>query len=174
MKKFFYAFIPLFFLSACAQNASWNVYATPVFQFEYPSDLPVQSQDLGYRISELEQYQPKTNLTAAHIDIWVDQKEKCKVKIYGVSAGPTEKISLNGMTFDRDVFRNSAAGIDGESVLYSAVSGEKCYKILFVMISMRVLGSSENLPPAFDRSKILEIFEKVVRSFRITGSELTN
>lgn len=171
MKKIFYVFIPLFlfFLSACAQNISWNLHETPAYQFEYPSDLPVQSQDLGYRISGLEQYQPKTNLTAAHIDIWADQKEKCLFKAYGISAGPTEKISVSGVTFDRDIFRNSAAGIKGESVLYSATVGEKCYKILFDMISMRIPGSSENPLPAFDRSAILEIFEKVVKSFRITG-----
>lgn len=149
-----------------------NTYSSKDFSFEYPKDLTVKTDvtlaaGKGLQLNGLEKYSPKTNLTAADIEITSGGTvASCEGNtFFGPSLAYSVSKTFNGAEFQFDTYQDAGAGQRQDSTVYSTVHNNKCYMIALVT-QYSVLENYETPPPAFDKQKIEAVLTDLMNSFK--------
>jgi len=113
-------------------------------------------------------YSTGTNLTGAKVDLEVTNNQMdCIISAYNKTSLIQSPVK-NNIIFYQDKWNEGAAGHNIEHIGYYTWQTQKCYRIVLSMNAANLDNfDPSNRPKAFDRQKIIDIFNQIYPTFKL-------
>jgi hypothetical protein len=160
------------------------------FTFIYPKEFSVtgspnvktkswriNATTTGFQIAVVtipRSYMPGTNFSDAKFTVGVstDKAELsgtgCPAGVSFSEAGGATAVSIHGQAFTKIVRTEAAAGNIYETTSYFTVQNGGCYAIEYTIHSTNIGNYPAGTVTAFDKTKVTDILDNIVRSFTFT------
>lgn len=136
------------------------------FQFKYPPQGQIVSggTDTFTRINL--PFTPGTNLSEKYLEVAVAQNANpCRSPVAASSiVESSETVTINGITFLKEIGGDAAAGNLYQFVAYSTQKDNVCVSLSFVLHSLNP-GNFATPPPVFDYAAESAVFEQIVGTY---------
>ncbi|GEM_PF-248123 len=144
---------------------SWLTFTSPQygFQFQYPPGSVVFNQVANSAVVNLP-IVPGTNLVEKYLDLrMLENVQTCAAPMVGAS--PTrETVTINGITFLKDVGEEDGAGQIRKWVAYNTTRNNLCVSFLFVLHSGNP-GNYDPPRPVYDEAAESAVFQQMMQTF---------
>jgi hypothetical protein len=162
------------------------------FTFIYPKDFAVSGSPnvktkewridtttTGYQIAVVtipKSYMPGTNFSDAKLTVGVstDKAELsgagCPAGVKFSETGGATAVTIHGQTYTKIVRTEAAAGNLYETTSYFTVRDGDCYAIEYTIHSTNIANYPAGQVTEFDKQKITDILDNIVKSFTFTVS----